>query len=134
MSYKYDKIWYNNLKKPKLQPPHYIFAPIWSILYILMFIALAIILINNLFSLQYLAIILFTAQLFLNLSWGTVFFMQKDIKSAFYICISLTILVALTTIVFYMLNPLAGYLFIPYLLWCMFATYLNWKILILNKD
>ena len=122
---------YNSLQKPPLAPPSILFPIIWSILYILMGIAYGILesnklvdsKINNMYYLQ----------LFVNATWSIIFFILKWRLFAFIWIILLTILVIIMIVLFYKKNKLSGILNIPYLLWTLFASYLNFAIYILNK-
>lgn len=135
---KYDKDdWYKNLKKSKLTPPDYVFGIVWSFLYILMFIAFLLVVLEmkkphydkNLISLS---VAFFLIQLFFNLSWTTLFFTMKKPKLAL-IDIALTIIfTAITIYYFYQVNYIAAFLLVPYFLWISFASYLNLYIVIKN--
>lgn len=129
--------WYQAINKPPITPPGVVFPIAWTILYILMGLALYIIWSQPQKyrkdpELKKSAITLFALQLILNLSWSFLFFSLKS-PLAGLICIFVLVgLVAITTIKFYKLNEKAAYLMIPYLLWLCFATILNLWILILN--
>ena len=121
---------YSSLEKPFLSPPGIVFPIVWTILYILMGISYAILKTNNLSdentdSIYYL-------QLFFNALWPIIFFVLKWRLFAFIWIIILLILVALMIKIFYERNKLAGLLQIPYLVWLIFASYLNIATYILN--
>ena len=121
---------YSSLEKPFLSPPGIVFPIVWTILYILMGISYAILKTNNLSdentdSIYYL-------QLFFNALWPIIFFVLKWRLFAFIWIIILLILVALMIKTFYERNKLAGLLQIPYLVWLIFASYLNIATYILN--
>ena len=130
---KYDKDWYDSLNKPKFQPPVWVFAPIWTVFYIVMFIAFYLVLITHFRLLNVVAYLLFIAQLVVNLHWAPVFFKEHDLRKAFLICALLDVLVFLTMTVFFYISKLAGILFLPYMLWCVFASVLCFEILELNE-
>lgn len=130
---KYDKQWYDSLIKPSFQPPAWIFAPVWTTLYIMMFVALFIVLTSKFNSISILAISLFVVQFLLNLSWSPVFFAKHDFKKAFYVTVLLAIAVFATMICFLFISKIAGILFLPYFLWCSFASILSFQILKLNN-
>lgn len=132
MNKKYDKKWYDDLVKPEFQPPSWIFAPVWSILYLLMFISFLLILKAEVQPITVYAYIFFIIQLFLNLSWSPIFFELHQLKKALFVCVSLTIAVFIMIILFFMISKLAAVLLVPYLLWLCFASYLNFKIWKLN--
>lgn len=137
MGYSFDKEWYKNLKKPKFQPPSWIFGPVWTVLYIFMFLALFLIIIENNLqtsNLKIICVTLFLLQLILNFSWTPVFFVRKNLKGAFLLCIFLAFAVALTTFTFFYAFAISGLLMLPYLIWSIFATYLSGAIWLLNRD
>ena len=128
----YDSSFYADLNKPKFQPPSWIFAPVWSILYILMFISVFIVAKHTPDYLKPAAISVFLVQLMLNLVWSPMFFVHHKIKNALFICISLTVCVAFMIFLFSKISLIAAILQIPYLLWLIFATILNASIVKLN--
>lgn len=121
---------YKNLKKPSFNPPNYIFGPVWITLYILMGISLQMI--SNKPNNEK-ALIIFYVQLFLNFMWSIVFFNLNRLD--FSIIIILGMLTSILFMIIYMrkINPLAGNLQIPYLLWVSFAAILNISIWWLNR-
>lgn len=127
----YNSEWYNSLISPTLAPPNWVFAPVWTILYITIFLALLFYIIkkseNKLEGYTY-----FTIQLFLNLIWSPAFFVLQNIQAAMIIILLLDLFVILTIRRFYLVSKTAGILLIPYLAWIIFATYLNAGYLILN--
>ena len=130
---KYDKQWYDSLDKPEFQPPDRVFMPVWTVLYILMAIALFVVVQDGFEFKNILAALLFFIQLSVNLSWPRAFFAEKNLRKAFLLTVLLTFLVLLTMIVFFMVEKLAGILMLPYFLWCCFATVLSFEILELNE-
>jgi len=118
--------WYTSLEKPIFQPPSWLFAPVWTILYALMGIVLYLIWQNK--SL----VKLFITQLFLNFLWSVLFFGLKSPFFAFLDIVVLWILILVLTIKLFKFKKLTGYLFLPYLLWATFASILNFSIFILN--
>lgn len=129
----YDKDWYDSLVKPKFQPPAGIFAPVWIFLYIIMTVSFILILISPFKWTNIFAYIFFIVQIIINLQWGTVFFKEHNLRKAFLLCVILTFLVFLTMLIFFHISKLAGILFLPYFLWCCFATLLMFEILELNE-
>ena len=127
----FKSVWYYNLQKPLFAPPNWIFPPVWSILYFTMFMALLLYIAkpaqNKKSGYMY-----FAAQLTLNLLWTPVFFGLKNIVLALIIIILLDIFVVLTIKSFYNVSKLSGVILIPYLIWILFATYLNIGYLLLN--
>lgn len=124
--------WYANLNKPSFNPPNYLFAPVWTILYIFMAIAFYLIWKNELKSNTIKAKKYFIIQLFLNMFWSVAFFALKMPFMAFLVIIALWIFIFLCIKEFFKINKIAGYLLVPYLIWVSFATILNLFIVLLN--
>ena len=125
--------WYQGLIKPSLNPPNWLFGPVWTLLYTLMAIALFLVLKNNWQEKRIKqAVIIFSAQLLLNTSWSIVFFGLQNLSLAFINIIVLLFFIVWTIIVFYRISKPAGYLLLPYLFWVSFASYLNLSIWLLN--
>lgn len=122
---------YNDLIKPVLAPPGIVFPIVWTILYILMGISQAILITNgqntDLTNKSY------YLQLFVNLVWPIIFFILKWRLLAFIWIVLLLILVANMLYQFFRQNKLTGLLQIPYILWVIFATYLNLFFYLLNR-
>ena len=122
---------YNNLLKPPLAPPGFLFPIMWTILYILMGVSYGILKINNKIDTK--IDFIYYLQLIVNALWSIFFFVLKArLFSAFWI-VFLFILIILMIFEFYNKKKIAGLIQIPYLLWTAFATYLNIAIYILNK-
>ncbi len=124
--------WYHSLNQPPFSPPDWLFAPVWSILYILMFVSLIMILKDGNIKEKSAPLTLFGLQLVFNLLWTPTFFVNKNISGALIVSILLVILVYQTIRNFYPYSKTAAMFLIPYLLWTMFALYLNFGIWRLN--
>lgn len=124
-------IGYNSLQKPFLAPPSITFPIVWSILYILMGISYGILKSNNLTDRK--IDLIYYIQLGVNLLWPIIFFILKWRLFAFICIILLAILIIVMIKKFYNKNKIAGLLQIPYLLWILFAGYLNIAFYLLNK-
>jgi benzodiazapine receptor len=122
---------YNSLQKPPLSPPSILFPIVWTILYLLMGISYGIIDSKSLIELK--TKIIYSLQLFVNATWSLIFFTLKWRLFAFIWIIILNILVIVMIIDFFKKNKTAGLLQIPYLLWIIFASYLNLGVYLLNK-
>lgn len=125
--------WYTTLNKPSFNPPNYLFGPVWTVLFILMGIALF--LIWDKFKKNKTAkgaAVFFMVHLFVNTMWSIVFFGAQSPGLAFLIILVLWLMIAMLLIQFYKINKIAGYLLVPYLLWVSFATVLNYSIWQLN--
>jgi tryptophan-rich sensory protein len=119
--------WYAELRKPSFQPPSWMFGVVWTTLYTLMGVALAIILNEPDSQQRRRALALFGAQLGLNLAWSPIFFGARLIDLALIVIIIMLILALATARAFRAMRPLAGYLLVPYLLWLCLATTLNYE-------
>ena len=117
---------YTSLIKPPLAPPNILFPIIWSIIYLLMGIAYYFYKNNN--DTNY----IYYIQLIVNLLWSIIFFILKWRFISILWIILLDILIILTMKIFKNNSKISFYLFIPYILWCLFATYLTIGIYILN--
>ena len=126
------KTWFVTLKKPSFNPPNYLFAPVWTLLYILMGVSLYMIWQSPSGDARTNALLVFGIQLFLNFAWSFVFFYFRKITLALLDILLLWIAIIIMIILFYGINPTAGLLQIPYLLWVSFATALNGAIRKLN--
>ena len=126
--------WYATLNKPFFNPPSWIFAPVWTLLFTLMGISLFLIINQPLRNQEFrLAIKLFLAQLVLNVLWSVIFFGNQNPGLAFAEIILLIILVMLTIVQFYPLSKKASYLLLPYFVWILFASILSYTIWQLNS-
>lgn len=122
---------YNTLQKPPLAPPGFLFGIVWTILYIFMGISYGLLETRRLVDESVKKI--YYTQLIVNLIWPILFFVFKArLISCFWI-ILLDILVIYMIIAFDRKHKLAAYLQIPYLIWGLFATYLNIGVYLLNK-
>ena len=122
---------YNNLQKPFLAPPSIAFPIVWTILYILMGISYGILKSKKLTSKE--IDVIYYLQLGFNAIWSIFFFSLKWRLFAFLWIIILAILIIIMINKFYGKDKLAGLLQIPYLIWVLFASYLNISIYILNR-
>lgn len=125
--------WYQNLQKAPWTPPDWVFSPIWTLLYLMM--ALSVWLIywtKSTKKLKSTSYALFFIQLFTNGLWSILFFgLHNPLWALIDLCL-LIVLVTITTIYFYRIKPLAGLLFIPYILWLTYALSLNAAVWWLN--
>lgn len=125
--------WYTTLQKPSLNPPNWIFAPVWITLYTLMGISIFLIIKKGLSYRGVKSSILFFAiQLLLNSIWSIVFFGMHLVFAALFIILMMWIFILACIIKFHPISKTAAYLLIPYILWVSFAMYLNYSIYKLN--
>jgi len=123
--------WYEGLSKPSWTPPNWLFAPVWTILYLAMGVAAWLVWQQS--SLTAVPMQFFLLQLFLNVSWSAVFFRFRSSGWAFLEIAALWSAILLTVIAFLRTAPLAGWLMIPYLGWVSYAAALNFAIWRLNS-
>ncbi|TCC89417.1 tryptophan-rich sensory protein [Pedobacter frigiditerrae] len=127
------KTWYTTLNKPSFNPPNWIFGPVWTTLYILMGISSYLVWQRRKIVSGYSwAVGVYLLQLLLNLMWSYLFFYQQQIGFALIEIGILLLTIIVNTFIFYRINKIAGLLFIPYILWVSFASYLTYSIFILN--
>ena len=125
--------WYQTINKPSWNPPGWIFAPVWTTLYIMMGVALFLVWKSDSSDiLKKTAITLFTIQLVLNFFWSFIFFDQHQIGWALVEIIAMWIFILLTIFAFGNISKLAAWLLVPYISWVSFATILNYTIWKLN--
>lgn len=122
---------YSILDKPAFSPPGFIFPIVWTILYILIGISSYIVYSSNSPN-KPKALLIYGIQLFFNFCWSIIFFGLDLYLFAFIWLIALIFIIIIMIRQFYIVSPLAAYLQIPYLIWCIFAAYLNFSIFILN--
>lgn len=125
------RTWYTILNKPSFNPPNFVFAPVWTTIYILMAIAFYLVLKEKSKD-KNTAVILFLVQLVFNVIWSVLFFGFHNPLLALSEIIILWISILLTIIYFYKISKNASYFLIPYLLWVSFAAVLNLSIVFLN--
>ncbi len=123
--------WYATLVKPELAPPNWIFAPVWSALFALMAIAAwRVYRKRNACSRR--ALIIYGVHLVLNASWSFAFFGLQNPRLGLAVILALLALILVTAWQFYRVDRVAGILFVPYIAWVSFATYLNFALMRLN--
>lgn len=124
--------WYVALSKPSWNPPSWVFGPVWTVLYGMMGVAAWLVWLRRREVSVTLPLVLFFVQLALNVVWSLLFFGLQSPGAAFLEIIVLWLAIAATLLAFWRVAPLAGALFIPYILWVSFAAVLNYTIWQLN--
>ena len=125
--------WFVTLNKPSFNPPNWVFAPVWTVLYIMMGTAAGLVWAKGFHHLWVkTALYHFVFQLLLNASWSIIFFGFMEPFWGLVVIITLLVLIVLTIRWFRIVSKFAAWLLIPYLLWVCFATALNYKIWELN--
>jgi tryptophan-rich sensory protein len=127
--------WYPTLTKPSFNPPNWIFAPVWTMLFVMMGVAAGLVWnrMNQEKEVVKKALIYFAIQLALNALWSYLFFGLKNPMLAGIEIVVLWLMIYETYLKFAKINTIAGYLMIPYLLWVSFASVLNGSIWWLNR-
>lgn len=120
--------WYQGIVKPAFTPPSWVFAPVWTTLFLLMGISLYLVWVKGKMKL----VRLFTIHLVFNILWSYLFFGLRNPGLAFVEIIFLVLFIAYLVYRLYKVNRWAGILLLPYLLWSTFASYLNFTIWKLN--
>lgn len=123
---------YSTLNQPALSPPGFLFPIVWTILYTLMGISAAIIYKTDDPD-RTQALKIYAFQLIVNFLWTIIFFNLRQFLFSFIWLVLLDVLVVIMISKFHKISPLAAWLQIPYLLWILFATYLNLGIYLLNR-
>ncbi|MCK9581035.1 MAG: tryptophan-rich sensory protein [Methanoregula sp.] len=125
--------WYAGLAKPDFSPPAWVFAPVWTVLYILMGISLFLLLRQGIKNKKVLfALVLFILQLILNTGWSYLFFGLQSTFLGFMGIIALWLVLLCTMIQEFRVTVAGGALLIPYFLWVTFATYLCYTVMMMN--
>lgn len=124
---------YSELTKPPLSPPGAVFPIVWAILYAVMGVSAYLIYTADADETKKgKALLLYGVQLFVNVMWSIVFFRFEKIGLALGVLVLLAVLVLAMIMSFRKIRPIAGYINIPYLLWTLFALYLNIGFAVLN--
>lgn len=123
---------YAELTRPVWAPPASVFGPVWTLLYIMMGVAAWLVWREASSAGVHRALLLFVAQLVLNVLWSWLFFAWHRGALAFLDIIVLLVLIVATVSAFWRVRPLAGALLIPYLAWVSFASVLNYSVWQLN--
>ena len=124
---------FEEINQPPLSPPGWLFPIVWTILYVIMGIASYLVLRAKKGEEQTVkALSVYAVQLAFNFMWSIFFFALELYTFAFLWLIVLFVLIAVTAVRFYKIDPRAAYLLIPYLVWVAFAGYLNLGVAILN--
>ena len=124
--------WYAHLAKPAVNPPAWVFAPVWTLLYLVMGIAAWLVWRQRRVARTAPALALFLVQLALNAAWSWLFFGLRQLGWALVDLAALWLAIGATLLAFWAHRPLAGLLMVPYLLWISFAALLNFQLWRLN--
>ena len=122
--------WYSELVKSNYNPPDWVFAPVWTTLYVMMSIAIWFFWHSKKRDMN--TVYIYFIHIFFNATWSIVFFGLHQIFLAFVVLTILITLIIILIIRFRRANFVSYYLMIPYLLWCLYALFLNYNLLVLN--
>ena len=128
----FDIVWYDNLTKPFLNPPAWVFPPVWIILYCTLLIALLFYTVSISEKKKIKGYLIFIVHMIFNILWSPVFFALHRIGMALAIVILMDITAIYMIKKFYAVSKISGLILLPYLCWILFATYLNLQFLVLN--
>ena len=130
VTFTFKEPWYSELTKSNFNPPDWIFAPVWTTLYLMMTVAIWFFWHSKNRNMN--TVYIYFIHLIFNTTWSIIFFVFHNIFLALIVLIILILLIIILIIRFKRVNLLSSYLMIPYLLWCCFALILNTSLLILN--
>jgi len=122
--------WYSTLIKPSFNPPDWVFGPVWTILYLMMTIAIWLYWHSKNKDMN--TVYIYFIHLVFNSAWSIVFFVYHNILLALIVLLILISLILVLIVRFRRVKKMSSYLMVPYLLWTIFALILNVSILILN--
>ena len=122
--------WYSQLVKSNFNPPDWVFAPVWTTLYLMMTIAVWFFWHSKNRDMN--TIYIYFIHIVFNTTWSIVFFGLHKIFLALIVLLVLIFLIIILTLRFKRVNLVSYYLMIPYLLWTTYALFLNLNLLILN--
>ena len=122
--------WYSLINKPTFNPPSWVFAPVWTTLYLMMTIAIWFFWHSR--NREMNTIYIYFIHIVFNATWSIVFFGLHQILLALIVLIGLILIIIILILRFKRVNIVSYYLMIPYLLWCCYALVLNFNIFLLN--
>ena len=122
--------WYSLLNKPSFNPPDWIFAPVWTTLYLMMTISIWIFWHNRNRDMN--TVYIYFIHLIFNTTWSVIFFVFHNMVLALFVLILLIALIINLILRYKRVTMISAFLMIPYLLWCCFALILNFNLIILN--
>lgn len=130
----YSNTWFVALDRPSSVPPGWVFGTVWSLLYVMLGLSLAVILNARGAPGRGLAICLFAAQFALNLAWTPLFFGAHQVTLALYLIVFILALTIATSFAFARIRKVAAWLLVPYMVWLSFASIITWQIDQRNPD
>ena len=130
VTFSFKEPWYSGLVKSNYNPPDWIFAPVWTTLYLMMTLAIWFFWHSKKRDIN--TVYIYFIHIVFNTTWSIVFFGLHQIFLALIVLIGLICLIIVLIIKFKRVNFVSYYLMIPYLLWCLYALFLNYNLLVLN--
>lgn len=130
----YSNRWFTAMDLPAIVPPGWVFGVVWTLLYIMLGLALAMILHARGAKGRGVALTLFFAQLLLNFGWSPLFFGMHQVTGALVLIVTILALAIATTFAFAPIRKAAAWLMVPYLVWLSLASILNYQIDARNPD
>ncbi|MFO1057574.1 MAG: TspO/MBR family protein [Dongiaceae bacterium] len=124
--------WYERLKKPWWRPPNWLFAPVWTVLYVMIAVAGWLVWREAGFASAGLALAAYAVQLVLNAAWSPLFFGLRRPDLAFVDIVLIWLSIVATILLFYPIHAGAALLLVPYLAWVSVASALNFTVWRLN--
>ena len=125
--------WYETLQRPRLTPPDWVFGPVWTVLYVMIAVSIFLFIRKYKSENGYGIYVLIVLHLIFNLSWTGIFFGLKAPGLALIDIILLDISLVFMIRYFWQGDVVSSILLWPYLIWVLFATYLNASFYILNR-
>jgi len=122
--------WYSQLVKSNFNPPDWVFAPVWTTLYLMMTLAIWIYWHSK--NREMNTVYIYFIHIVFNTTWSIIFFGLHQIFLALIVLVILIIFIIILIIKFKRVNYVSAYLMIPYLLWSCYALFLNFNLYILN--
>jgi tryptophan-rich sensory protein len=128
----YGNPWFDALDKPAMMPPGWVFGAVWTLLYVLLGLALALVLHARGAAGRPRALAVFLIGLAVNYVWSPLFFAYHEVDAAFWLILAMILLTVAAILLFWKIRPFAAWLLLPYLAWLAFAALLTWQIGALN--
>lgn len=130
----YNNRWFAALDLPAITPPGWVFGAVWTLLYIGLGVALAMVLHARGAKGRATALTLFLTQMIANFAWSPLFFGQHEVTKALYLIIFILLMTIATAFAFAPIRKAAAWLLVPYMVWLSFAAILNFQIDARNPD
>jgi tryptophan-rich sensory protein len=124
--------WFDRIPKPSINPPNFVFGPVWTLLYSLMGVSVSRIVKSTSSTSSSMVLKLWYIHYALNLIWAPIFFGYQKFRLGFIISILLVVSLGLIMPLYHTIDPISAYLQVPYLCWLIFATVLNYQFCKLN--